>query len=65
MLLITVELATTKVHIQGVPTLLRMKPNQNPIVGKRGVAWVHQEHQRFIAIWITFDLIWLEDGTKE
>jgi len=36
-----------------------MRLNQNSVVGKRGMTWVHQQHQCLVAIWIMFDLIGL------
>jgi len=55
----TTELAAAKVFIQRASTLLRMRLNQKSIVGKCGMVWVHQEHQRLATIWIVFDLIGL------
>jgi len=57
--LLSVELATTKVFIQRASTLLRMRLNQNSVVRKLGMTWVHQEHKCLVAIWIMFDLIGL------
>jgi len=54
-----VELATTKVLIQCAPTLLRMRLDQNPIVGKRGVTGRDQEHQCLVAIRVVLDLVGL------
>jgi len=58
-LFIIIELATTKVFGQCASTLLRMRLNQNSVVGKHGMMRVHQEHQCLVSIGIMFDLIGL------
>jgi len=54
-----VELATTEVVLQRAPALLGMRLDQNPILGESRMTGTDQKHQRFIAIWIMFDLIGL------
>jgi len=39
--------------------LLGMRLDQNPILGKPRMIGTDQKHQRFVAIWIMFDLIGL------
>jgi len=58
-LFIIIELATTKVFLQRVSALLRMRPNQNAVVRKLRMIRIHQEHQHLITIWIVFDLVGL------
>jgi len=59
-LTVVAKLATTKVLIQRASTLLRMSLNQNSILRKRWMIRQDQEHQRFLAIWIMFNLIGLQ-----
>jgi len=53
------ELATTKVVLQQAFALLGMRLDQHPVLGEPRMTGADQKRQRFMAIWIMFDLIGL------